>query len=571
MERFKSLLNIILKKENFFKFIILFFLAFLLVFLEAISLISLASLASFLTNNEILLNTILKLNYNFSFKEILLCIAIFFSLKNIFLIIYNFLQAKFAGQLFFSQSKDLFLNFSNRSYLKKIQNKPEELIRKISSDSIAAIDYLFVVFNLIKEFMLLIGIVVLLFASNNHPVLIIFFIFLIIGLIFYKIFKSFLKKISDKFISGQTKIISILNQTFGSLKENFIYKNNSYLEKKFGKSLYDVRDFHFYKAFIIGLPRITFEFTALIMIIIVALFLFANGNVESDLINKISLLAVISLRLIPSFNTITSGLSMIKIYQNFFNIIQDDLQNDKLLKENKNDVDLANNKPTLINFDKQLEYSNINFVYPGSKNKLFDEAKIVITRNKIIGIYGASGSGKTTLIDYLIGLLAISKNEISINDKIIKNKFEFKDNLIGYVPQNPFLLNDTIRNNIIFNRRKKRIKISQLFKAMKLAKIDQFVNKLPKKENTLVGHEGVFLSGGQKQRIVIARAILFKPKLLILDEATNALDKYTENEIINDITRIKKDMSIILITHDNELIKKCDVVFKIKNKKITIN
>ena len=213
----------------------------------------------------------------------------------------------------------------------------------------------------------------------------------------------------------------------------------------------------------------------------------------------------------------------------------------------------------------------MNFEYPGSKNSLFDKAKIVITKNNLIGIYGASGSGKTTLVDYLIGLLGISKNKININGKIIQNKFEFEENLIGYVPQTPFLLNDTIKNNIIFNRRKKIINKTQIYKAMKLARIDNFVNKLTKKENTVIGHDGVFLSGGQKQRIVIARAILFQPKILILDEATNALDKYTENEIINDISRIKKNMSIILISHDSKLINRCDVVFKIKNKKISIN
>ena len=168
-------------------------------------------------------------------------------------------------------------------------------------------------------------------------------------------------------------------------------------------------------------------------------------------------------------------------------------------------------------------------------------------------------------------MLGISKNKININGKTIQDKFEFEKNLIGYVPQNPFLLNDTIKNNIIFNRRKKIISNTQLVNAMKLARIDNFVNELTKKENTIIGHDGVFLSGGQKQRIIIARAILFQPKLLILDEATNALDKYTENEIINDISKIKKNMSIILITHDSKLINKCDVVFKIKNKKILIN
>ncbi len=571
MQDLKILLNIIVKKENLAKFVFLLFSSLSLVFLEAISLVSLASLGSILTGNEILLNTIFKIDYKFNYTEILFCIVFFFFVKNLFLVIYNFSQAKFAGKLFFIQSKNLYLNFSSKSYLRKIQKKPEELIRKISSDSISAVDYLFVIFNLIKEFMLLIGIVVLLFVSNNHPVLIIFFIFLIIGLIFFKVFKNFLKKISNKFIVGQTKIISILTQTFGSLKENFIYKNNTYLQKKFEKLLYDVRDFYFYRAFIISLPRITFEITALIAIIIAAFFMFKSGSLEKDLINKISLLSVISLRLIPSFNTITTNLSMIKIYQNFFNIVQKDLQNNKSFKQDNGGLESISSKKTLINFDKKLKYANVNFVYPGSKNKLFDKAEMAITKNNIIGIYGASGSGKTTLIDYLIGLLDLPKNKITINNKVIANRFEFENDLIGYVPQDPFLLNDTIKNNIIFNRKQKKIKNSQIKSAIQLARINNFVNELPKKEDTIIGHDGIFLSGGQKQRIVIARAILLKPKLLILDEATNALDKNTENEIIKDITRIKKNMSIILITHDSELIKKCDVIFKIKNKKIYKN
>tara|TARA_B100000902_G_C27321405_1_gene924851 strand:+ start:6747 stop:8471 length:1725 start_codon:yes stop_codon:yes gene_type:complete len=572
MQDINTLINVITKKGNLSKFLFLFFLSFLLVFLEAISLVSLASLGSILTGNEILLNTIFKIDYNFNYSEILFCIVFFFFLKNLFLVIYNFSQSKFAGKLFFVQSKNLYLSFSSKSYLRKIQKKPEELIRKISSDSISAVDYLFVIFNLIKEFMLLVGIVVLLFISNNHPVLIIFFIFLIIGLIFFKVFKNFLKKISNKFIDGQTKIISILSQTFGSLKENFIYKNNSSLQTKFEKLLYDVRDFYFYRGFIISLPRITFEITALIAIIIAAFFMFKTGSLEKDLINKISLLSVISLRLIPSFNIITTNLSMIKIYQNFFNIVQKDLQNNKSTKEDKSIFQKISPKKTLINFEKKLRYSNVNFAYPGSNNKLFNKAEIAITKNKIIGIYGASGSGKTTLIDYLIGLLDIPKNKININGKLIRNRFEFENDLIGYVPQDPFLLNDTIKKNIIFNRNSRKIKNSQIKSAIQLARINKFVNKLRKKENTIIGHDGIFLSGGQKQRIVIARAILFKPKLLILDEATNALDKNTESEIIKDISRMKKKMSIILITHDSELIKKCDVVFKIKNKKIlTIN
>lgn len=218
------------------------------------------------------------------------------------------------------------------------------------------------------------------------------------------------------------------------------------------------------------------------------------------------------------------------------------------------------------NFSKSIELINVSFKY-GIKKKIFDNLSIKINNGEFLTIIGLSGIGKTTLIDIIIGLLEIEEGEMKIDGVNIKDvNLDLWKKKIGYVPQETLLFNDTLFNNIILEDSK--ISKEEVRKALIFSGMKHFLQSNPEGLETIVGEGGRKLSGGQKQRISLARAIIKKPKLLILDEATSSLDEKTENQIVKTIMRLKNKMTIIAVTHRKALKKVSDKTYTIRNKKI---
>tara|TARA_B100001175_G_C19483184_1_gene628269 strand:- start:1343 stop:1930 length:588 start_codon:yes stop_codon:yes gene_type:complete len=191
----------------------------------------------------------------------------------------------------------------------------------------------------------------------------------------------------------------------------------------------------------------------------------------------------------------------------------------------------------------------------------------------MIGFIGTSGSGKTTLIDCMLGLLSPTEGQIYFNDKNnITNNLKLWQKQISYVPQNIYLMDSSIKENIAIGINKERIDDEQIKKSIKLANLTSFIEELPEKLDTRVGEKGIKISGGQRQRIGIARALYNNPSILVLDEATNALDNDTENKFLNFIYELKQkqNLTILMITHRINTLKKCDKIFQIENNKVTL-
>jgi ABC-type bacteriocin/lantibiotic exporter with double-glycine peptidase domain len=187
-----------------------------------------------------------------------------------------------------------------------------------------------------------------------------------------------------------------------------------------------------------------------------------------------------------------------------------------------------------------------------------------------VGIVGATGSGKTTLIDIILGLINPTEGTLSVDSDIINIKSKLTwGKIIGYVPQRINLIDSSIKNNIAFGVGKNDIDYQLVQECAKFSAIHEFIKKLPEGYNTNIGEAGAILSGGQIQRIGIARALYNKPKILILDEATNALDAITEKKVMESICKkLGNKITTIIVAHRINVLKNCNIIFYLEKGKL---
>ena len=279
------------------------------------------------------------------------------------------------------------------------------------------------------------------------------------------------------------------------------------------------------------------------------------------LVPFLSLVTVSIIRILPSISSIAANLTHIKVYKNSYDTIINEIFSylNKDILENKYKFKAIRQNKTIG--QNIIKASNLKFTYADNKeNKDYSIKNISlnIERNSMVGIFGKSGAGKSTLINILLKLLDPETGEVIYN---FSNQNKNSDNLISFVPQDIYLLDDTVKNNVAFGIEEELIDEDRVVKCLKDAEIWNFVRKNPKGLNLLVGEKGIKLSGGEKQRIGLARALYFKPEILVLDEATNALDHKTENEIFKSIKKLRKKTTIIIISHKIALLDECDKIF----------
>ncbi|ULH30115.1 ABC transporter ATP-binding protein [Leptospira weilii] len=218
---------------------------------------------------------------------------------------------------------------------------------------------------------------------------------------------------------------------------------------------------------------------------------------------------------------------------------------------------------TFLRFENEIKFVDVDFSYP-KRNQLFKKLNIQILKGEMVAFVGESGSGKSTIVDLILGLQVPTGGKIFLDgvafDEWNKNSYREK---IGYVPQDPILFHSSIRDNLLWS--KEDSTEEELWKACKIANADQFIQRLPNGLDTIVGDRGVLLSGGQRQRIAFARAILRKPPILILDEATSSLDSESEQLIQQSVDSISSETTIIIIAHRLSTIIKANRIYVLKS------
>ena len=296
------------------------------------------------------------------------------------------------------------------------------------------------------------------------------------------------------------------------------------------------------------------------MIIITFLVIFSDiGNNAVKAIPTIGVFAFASIRLIPIFNHLLSHFIVLRTnidtVDKLFNFIK---------QENKNKHKKIDYR--IDNFEC-LELKNVKFGY-SKKKKILEFNSFYITKGEIIGVYGASGSGKSTLLNILMGYLKLENGQIILNDKKNINYSNDIQDVAVYLPQNPFLIDSTVLENIILTANSKNIDYKKLIKSIEIADLYNINKDTTKLLETKIGENGNKLSFGQKQRIIIARSIYFDRELLVMDESTSSLDKFSENKILESISSYKTNLSIIVISHNDTIKKYCDRIYELKDRNL---
>jgi len=280
----------------------------------------------------------------------------------------------------------------------------------------------------------------------------------------------------------------------------------------------------------------------------------------TEIIPTLGLFAAAAFRVMPSVNRLLSALQTL-IYSRA--IISSVFADFKL------DAPDLNERIIEHVFGDRLELHDVSFQYPTAARPSLQDVSLIIRRGEAVGFVGPSGAGKSTLVDVILGLFAPTSGEVRVDGQNIQTNLRNWQNQIGYVPQSIYLTDDTLRRNVAFGLSDENIDDQLVANAIRLAQLEEFVESLPDRIETVVGERGVRLSGGQRQRIGIARALYHNPGVLVLDEATSSLDTPTEHGVMQAVQALQGSKTVIIVAHRLSTVEYCDRLYRIEDSRIT--
>ena len=569
-----SKINYIFDKKEKFELILLLFGILLTTILELIGVVAVMPFVNVVMDPTVIAKTpylqrlhdVLGIQSTNGFIAILgIILIIVYIIKNLALILLYYAQYAFTFTTQKKLSSRMLKCYMNQSYTFHLKNNSADLMRNIDNDVTMMFQAVISMLGLLAELCVCIILGIYLLISDKSIAIGMVAILGLFVLIFAKPFKNYLVRIGEEDRHYRSGITKWLHQSLGSIKETKILGRENYFCARFDENYRNWAEREKMYRLLQVAPRPILEAVCVLALLSVIIVKLLHGTSSAYFITTVSVFAVAALRLLPSINRIASNYGVIMFNIPAFDAVYSDLkQIEDLDRFVGMERDLTDCK---MPFDKSINVDKVTFSYDGKDENVLENVCLRIKKNESVAFIGPSGAGKTTLVDLILGILKPKNGKILVDGlNIMEHQMEWRKNL-GYIPQSIYLMDDTIKNNILFGQ--ECCEEAQLWKAVEEAQLKEFILTLENGIDTVIGENGICLSGGQRQRIGIARALYTNPGVLVLDEATSALDNETEAAVMDAINHLAGNKTLIIIAHRLSTTRQCDVIYEVKEKSVT--
>tara|TARA_B110000196_G_C21147506_1_gene667502 strand:- start:1100 stop:2839 length:1740 start_codon:yes stop_codon:yes gene_type:complete len=550
---------------------IIFILSIITSIFEMIGVFSIVPFMSLLTNPDYITNNVYFSYFANSYSLNLIDSKVYFGIIIIILFIFSNLMnivtlwytMNFIAEYQSRISSTVLKKYLSNSYDFFIKSDHAILSKNVLDEScILADGVIYAILQILTKSLIIFAISILMIIVNPELFFGSIFLFAIIYLLIFVRYKKVLYNIGFNRVEANESRFKKTREVLSNIKDVKYHSLEEFYIKSFSNSAYDFAHLNAKRNLISLLPRYFIEILTFGGIFSGIVYLIA---IEESLLLNIPVISMFLLsiyRIMPLLQNIFINTTNIKSSEYVFNNIEAILSKPYQIKSK-----ISSN----ITFTKNINFENVYFNYADNKN-ILENVNLEISKGETYAIIGGTGTGKTTIIDILLGFYDIKSGQITMDGFPLKgNSFKSINKIIGYVSQSISYLSDNILKNITFCDNHNDIDIDKVMKVIRITKLDDLVKTLDKGIYGNIGDMGSMLSGGQKQRLGIARALYREPQILILDEATNALDRQTELEILTNIKESYQSITLILVTHRNTYLEFCDKIIEISDKKTIMN
>ena len=493
---------------------------------------------------------------------IFVAVIILYIVKNIVLVGAAYFNGKFQNKVTLRVVKDVYNSYLNKKYEFHINNHSSVLLRNM--DYMNSIDGIFMRLVGFYSDLILAIMAFILVLSIDTQITIITFALISIILLAYSLFtKLNITKYGSNTQNYNTSYMKNMMEGIVSFKEILLSGKQKFFSDRNEKYKEQALRYNLKFNLIELIPKHLLELVFVFSTLAITYYFVIFEKIDLyEYIPYIGVAVIGLLKFLPNILRIFSS------HQQFNYLLpQIDIINENIFQINQDSAYGPENEPKVsFVFKKKIEFKNVKFKY--SDKNIIDNINFLIEKNSFVGIKGESGSGKSTILNILTGLISPTEGEIFIDGKSQNLSTRVWQKKIGFVSQNTHLLDDTIKINIAFGSDEEQIDEKLMEDCIKKSGLENFIQNLDKGINTAVGENGTKISGGQIQRIGIARAFYKKPEILILDEPTNSLDEENEKKIIETLKKLKNDVTMIIVSHDEEPLKITDKKILIKNGRL---